>query len=215
MGLNHSDNRAFIVWAVNSNSLQTINNNSKAIEIAGVCSGLYIPATEEVSTKNKCLRQDNAPWLVTCLKWFFPSWGRANHSVEQSSYEIIFFELGTIQKIPLAGWRLFYFHQQIHVHVTRPHDVMSYCILSCNIMSCLRHVFRFYIMWNACWFLPLWSRVVHTSWCKMHWIHLPVSRKGGGQNGSDPPLGDQHFWNHLQRFFRHLTELLASRPPHS
>ncbi len=40
--------------------------------------------------------------------------------------------------MPLAGWRLFYFHQQIHVHVTRSHHVMSYCIISCHIMSCIQ-----------------------------------------------------------------------------
>ncbi len=49
-------------------------------------------------------------------------------------------------------------------HVTRSHHVMSYCIISCHISSCIRDIFRFYLMWRACWFLPLWSGVVHTSW---------------------------------------------------
>ncbi len=53
--------------------------------------------------------------------------------MEQFSYGIIFIELGTIQKIPLAGWRLFYFHQQIHVHVTSPHHIMSYHVILCHV----------------------------------------------------------------------------------
>ncbi len=82
---------------------------------------------------NKCIWQDNAPWFVTCLKCVFLSWVNAHLSLEQSSYEIIFIELGSNKKISLAGWRLFYFHQ--------PHPGMSYCIISCHIMPCIRHVF--------------------------------------------------------------------------
>ncbi len=115
---------------------------------------------------------------MTCQNIFFPSWGRAHLSQEQSSYEIICIELRTIQKISLAGWRLFYFHQQIHVHVTRPYHVMSYCIISSHIMSCIRHVFRFHLVSRACWFLPLCGGVVHASWGKCVWINVPVSGRG-------------------------------------
>ncbi len=79
---------------------------------------------------------------MTCLK--HSSWGRALLSLEQSSYEIIFIELGTIQKISLVEWRHFYFHQQIHVHVTRPHHIMSFCITSYHVV--LHHIMSFCII---------------------------------------------------------------------
>ncbi len=56
--------------------------------------------------------------------FFFQSW--AHHSVEQSSYEIIFIELGIIQKIPLAEWRLFYF-----IKCEGPVDFSLYGVVWC------------------------------------------------------------------------------------
>ncbi len=139
----------------------------------------------------KCLRKDNAPWFVTC----FPSWGRAHISLEQSSYEIISIELWTIQKISLAGWRLFYIHQQIHVHVIRPHHVMSYCIISCHIMSCIRQVFQFHLVWRACWFLPKeWRGAYYLGQICMN----SCAREEGIKKMVEPLLG-QRFGNNLGR----------------
>ncbi len=111
---------------------------------------------------------------MTCRK--HPSWGRTLISLELSSYEIIFIELGTIRKISLVEWRRFYFHQQIHVHVTG--HIISCRFASYHVIFChISHMFsKFHLVWRAYWFLLLWSGVMHTSCGKYAWIHVPVRR---------------------------------------
>ncbi len=62
------------------------------------------------------------------------------------------------------------------------HQVTSCHVISCHIMSWIRHVFRFYIVWRTYWFLPLWSGVVHTSWGK-YALNLFASEGGAKKFG--------------------------------
>ncbi len=116
---------------------------------------------------------------------------------------------------------------------------------SCHVI--LHHIMSYYAMYQTCfpisssvkgyWFHPLWSDVLHTSWGKYAWIHVPVM--GQGVKTFWTHLGGQHFWNpwgggccwgkqnrpHLDsqkrlndylrrvvKVLRHLTELLANLP---
>ncbi len=74
--------------------------------------------------QHKCIQLDIATCFVTCLKTIFHPrvvahlfFYRNNHNMKEFSLN-----LETIQKILLAGWRLFYFHLKSH-------------IISCNCMS--------------------------------------------------------------------------------
>ncbi len=151
---------------------------------------------------------------MTCLK--HPSWGRALLSLQQSSNEIIFIELGTVQKI-LVGWRRFYFHQQIHVHVTRPHHNMSFCIISCHVVSRIRHVFQFSSRVKG-------LLISFMEWCDAYFLGqifmnscvIEFMCKWGGQKGLNPSW-ESTFFKPIrgggdQNLIRHLTKLLANGP---
>ncbi len=85
---------------------------------------------------NKWPRKDNAACCVTCLKQFFIFWNSPN-------MKAILLNLGTIQNILLAGWRLFYCHLSCRVmscHVLSCHvvvwHVVAWHVVSCHVMLC-------------------------------------------------------------------------------
>ncbi len=55
------------------------------------------------------------------------------------------------------------------------HDYLfCYCPLVGIQFEVLRNSVSDFFYWRACWFLPLWSGLMHTSWGKYAWIHVPV-----------------------------------------
>ncbi len=106
-------------------------------------------------------------------------------------------------------------HQATSYHVVLHHS-MSFCIISCRFASyhvILCHVSdmfsNFHLVWRAYWFLLLRSGVMHTSWGKYAWIHVPV--RGLKSFG---PLWGSTFFKPIgggggQNVFRHLNKLLA------
>ncbi len=97
-------------------------------------------------------------------------------------------------------------------HHTRPHDRL-FCIISCYIVSCIRHVFQFSSSVKG---LLISSFMEQCDTYILGQICMN-SCAGEGVKKVCNPLEGQHFINQSggggdQRFFRHLTKLLANGP---
>ncbi len=144
---------------------------------------------------------DNAP----CLKRFLSILGTSFYgTILILNY---FIELGTIRKYHWQGGGFSIFTRKC---MSMSHNVMSYCIISCHIMSCIRHVFIFYLVSRTCWFLSLWSGVVHTSWGK---YTLNSFASGAGIKKVWTSLGGQHFWNHSGMGVKYFSGISLSYLP--